>query len=177
MIINWWNFDQHNLSVLWQATVPDWYLTSQYESNDGVACQHYHEALTRYDGTVKMTAMVHKKAVDTYLENGIKGKRLCVHGWSGFFYVPKSFTKTFSALSHIAYKNRLRSEVAVPIIFRTLDKDSNLHTLNNVKLEDPLYSKLFWNFYERRMTIVEGTFYAQELESKVLPYKRRLVSC
>ena len=193
MIINWWNFDQHKLLLLWKA--PNWRLIREHKSdvdvehksdvetysknnNSNIAesCQNYYEVLRKYVGTDKKV-FDGNKGLNTYLGNG-KGKRFCGHGWSNFFYVPKSFAKSFSFLSKIAYRHKTHSETAVPIIFWTLDRKNKLHTMESIVVEEPNFSKLFWHYYETRKTVFEGTFVAKELlDSHVMKYKRKLVSC
>ena len=184
MVINWWNFQTYNMSLLWEGNTPNWRQRAYdsiidedwWNTNSEIeACQKYYQALKRFAKT-NTKEFDGSKALETYLKNG-NGKALCGHGWTGFFYMPKKFSEMFSVLSRIAYLNKLGSDVAVPNIFRTLDEERNLHTIDNIALEDKTGQVLFPENYKIENTVVEGAFSYLMRQNIAINHKFDLVNC
>ena len=93
-----------------------------------------------------------EQLLNTLVKNG-HGTRLCFGSRSDVLYVPQKLATTFSTLSKTFYKQKVFLEIAVPTIYRLLERNENIRRLPGYyiqgKVGDPRVtdSRFFWSLY------------------------------
>ena len=93
-----------------------------------------------------------EQLLDTLVKNG-NGTRLCFGGRSDVLYVPQKHTAAFSTLSETFFKQKVFLEIAVPTIYRLLERNENIRRLPGYYIPgdegDPRVSdsRFFWHLY------------------------------
>lgn len=144
MLFNWWNIQHLDFSQPWQAGHPEW-SQKAYDSLDPntfsfklwkknlESCRDFHQAVVRFS-KFSNKDFDGKKALKTYLQNG-HGQAMCGYGWSNFFYIPHTLAASLSMLTEIGYTNRLKSDIGLHNILRSLSPIENLQTVNITTLQ------------------------------------------
>ncbi len=124
-------------------------------------------------------------------QNGA-GRFRCHRGRSDIFYIPKRLSNEFIILSSVFRKHEVFLEIAVPTIFRFLDKSANFELLDGHYLpgrvgQEPVTNpKYFWSLYSEAINFIHplklhygknSTMNFQILRGWVLKKVHELTSC
>jgi len=160
VILKYWYFaDNFDRAKFWDS-----YITTTSPAN-GPASSAWYWWNTPYglsncrralEDVAKMTSKEEKlngeQLLNTLVNNG-NGIRLCFRGRSDVLYVPQKHAAAFSILSETFYKQKVFLEIAVPTIYRLLERNENIRRLPGYyipgKVGDPRVtdSRYFWYLY------------------------------
>ncbi|KAL9962699.1 hypothetical protein ACROYT_G031828 [Oculina patagonica] len=154
VILKYWNFPDFDRDKFWESYHPitspasgppsnDW---SWWRSSYGlINCRRALEDVAKM--TVKEKKLDGAHLLNTLLKNG-DGTMLCFGARSDVLYVPQRHAKAFSILSEMFYKQKVFLEIAVPTIYRLLERSENLAFLPGYYIpNDGGDSRVFWTLY------------------------------
>ena len=159
VILKYWNFPDFDRDKFWDSyrtiTSPavgpasnawSWWNSPYGLNNCRRACED----------VAKMTLAEKKlngaRLLNTLLKNS-NGTLLCFGGRADVLYVPKKHATAFSILSETFYKQKVFLEIAVPTIYRLLERNENIARLPGYYIPgdvgDPRVSdsRFFWYLY------------------------------
>ena len=186
MVLNYWNLVPLDTNKLWEGPrlpinppLGDWHWwRSPYGRRQ---CEL---ALAEImENTANRTA---QEYTENLIENGNNTSMPCHRGRSDIFYVPRRFAGAFRALSAVMHKHQVFVEIAVPTIFRMLDRKANFEAINGIYIPSP-NAKYFWKLYNKSLTFLHpfklnadqrsAHFNKEQLTSRVLAQSRNLTRC
>ncbi|XP_078384465.1 uncharacterized protein LOC144666900 isoform X3 [Oculina patagonica] len=159
VILKYWNFPDFDRNKFWESYHPttspasgpassDWYW---YNAQYGLSnCRRALEDVAKmFLAEKKLNGT---QFLDSLLKNGNE-KLLCFGGRWDVLYVPQRHATAFSILSETFYKQQVFLEIAVPTIYRLLERNQNIALLPGYfipgNVGDPAVSdsRFFWYFY------------------------------
>ena len=186
MVLNYWNLVPLDTNKFWEGPrLPinpppgDWHWwRSPYGRRQ---CEL---ALAEImENTANRTA---QEYTENLIENGNNTSMPCHRGRSDIFYVPRRFAGAFRALSAVMHKHQVFVEIAVPTIFRMLDRKANFEAINGIYIPSP-NAKYFWKLYNKSLTFLHpfklnadqrsAHFNKEQLTRRVLAQSRNLTRC
>jgi len=190
VIMNPWNFLHFDKRKLWQGNDIDWNQTINkpivnpkwlwWKTRFGLkACEKYWSALK----VLSKKDLSFKNSFHKFLTNN-NGISKCGKGWADTWYVPKRLMKMFIKLSIIAKKSELISELAIHIIFASLDLKKNIENLHGIYLHDVRTANInLWLVYNLNLTFVHPVKYNNSnkrltlalIDNWILDHKRKLM--
>ena len=168
VLLNWWTLTDLDFTRLWEgprepieigrfSPPSKWYW---WQSRWGKKnCQRAFNEINQFYRDSPETAMMAAELLATLRQNG-KGFNRCFRGRSDIFYVPRKHITKFSLLSSIFRKHEVFLEIAVPTIFRLLDKSDNFEQLQGHYLpgrvgEEPVTDgRYFWTMYNEDLNFL-----------------------
>ena len=168
VLLNFWTLRDFDFTRLWEgpkqpveigrfSPPSKWYWwQSRWGKNN---CQRAFNEINQFFKDSPETAIMAKEMLSTLRRNG-KGVSRCFRGRSDIFYVPRKHITRFSLLSSIFRKHEVFLEIAVPTIFRLLDKTENFEELQGYYLpgrvgEEPVKDgRYFWTLYNEELNFL-----------------------
>ena len=168
VLLNWWTLGDLDFTRLWEgpkepiqigrfSPPSTWYWwRSRWGKKN---CQRAFNEISQFYKDSPDIAMLAKEMLSTLRQNG-KGVNRCFRGRSDIFYVPRKHITRFSLLASIFRKHEVFLEIAVPTIFRLLDKVDNFEELRGYYLpgrvgEEPVADgRYFWTMYNEELNFL-----------------------
>ena len=162
VLLNFWTLQGFSFNRLWEgpkqpiavgkfSPPSQWYWwQSRWGRNN---CQKAYNEVHHMKKDSPETSIIASEMLSKLRRNG-NGVSRCFRGRSDIFYVPRKFAKRFSMLSSIFRKHEVFLEIAVPTIFRMLDRAENFEILHGHYLpgrvgEEPVTDgRYFWTLYD-----------------------------
>ena len=154
VILKYWNFADFDREKIWEsspnvrsspangpASTPWNWWNSKYGLS---TCRRALEDVSK----LRNEKLNGEQLLNTLVKNG-KGTRLCFGSRSDVVYVPQKHAAAFSILSETFYKQKVFLEIAVPTIYRLLERNENIRRFPGLYINDPRVrdSRLFWYLY------------------------------
>ena len=159
VILKYWNFaDNFDRGKFWDSFIT---ITSPANGRANNAWRWWNSPYglgncrRALEDVAKMTSKEKKldgeQLLNTLVKNG-NGTRLCFSGRSDVLYVPQKHAAAFSILSETFYKQKVFLEIAVPTIYRLLERKKNIGRLPGVYIirhgnPQAADSRFFWYLY------------------------------
>ena len=159
VILNFWNFPDFEREEIWEssptstspasgpASNPWYWWVSPYGLNN---CRGALEDVTKM--TLEETKLNGSLLINTLLQNS-NGTLVCYGGRADVLYIPQRHATAFSILSETFYQQRVFLEIAVPTIYRLLERNENIfrppgyYIPGNVSDPRVTDSRFFWFYY------------------------------
>lgn len=168
VLLNFWTLKDLDFTRLWEGPKQPievsgfsppaiWYWWRSRWGKEN--CQKAFNEVNQFYKDSPETAILAKEMLSKLRHNG-KGVNRCFRGRSDIFYVPRKYITRYSLLSSIFRKHNVFLEIAVPTIFRLLDKVENFEQLQGYYLpgrvgqEPVMDSRHFWTLYSEDLNFV-----------------------
>lgn len=168
VLLNFWTLNSMDFNRLWEGPkqpialgrfVPPtkWYWWKSRWGKD--KCQRAFNEISHIKTESAESAILATEMLSNLRRNG-NGAYRCHRGRSDIFYVPRRFATRFTILSSIFRKHEVFLEIAVPTIFRLLDRTNNFDSLRGYYLpgrvgEEPVTDgRFFWTLYNEDLNFL-----------------------